>query len=192
MNKLKKEKTKITEENLNKLKEKTKDKFILFLINELIKDIKSDKRNNFYEMLNFERIKNLIKKEEKRNKIKKHKKISKDNNVYVFEIKLGGRKPRIVEIRGNRLLSDLSDDIQRLFDHEPMHLYEFRLKGYNFGPECDEWQEIFDYLDNIRIDSALNSVDFKIGDVGEFIYDFGEEIRHKIKLVDIKKIKKWI
>lgn len=185
-----KEKAKITEENLNKLKEKIKDKFTLFLINKLIKDIESDKKNDFYERLDFERIKNLIKKEQKRNKIEKNKKISRGNNLYVFEIKLRNRKPKRIKIKGNRLLSDLSDDIQRLFNHEPMHLHEFRLKGYKFGPECDEWQEIFDYLDNIRIDSALNSVGFKIRDIGGFIYDFGDNIKHTIKLIEIKQAKK--
>lgn len=181
-------KSKITAENLNELKSKTKDKFTLFLINKLIKDINSDKRNNFYETLDYERITNLVKKEEMRNKIKKSKKISSEILVYVFEIKCGNKK-RNLEIKNNWLVSDLADIIIGLFNHEPMHLYEFKLKNHSFGPECDEWKEMFDYPDNIRIDSAFNSIDFREGDIGEFIYDFGDNIKHKIKLVEIKKIK---
>lgn len=179
----------ITEENLNNLKEKTRDSFTLLLINNLIKDIKSDKRNNFYELLDYERIKQLIDREEKRNKIKKDKKSFKGIIIYVFEVKFQNVKLRRIEIKNNRLLSDLSSEIQRAFDHEPMHLYEFNLNGFKFGPECDEWREIFDYLDNIRIDSAFNSVDFKIGDIGDFTYDFGDRLRHKIKLIEIREIK---
>lgn len=171
------------------LKLKTKDIFTKKLIEDLEKRLINKVEFSFYENLDFEKIKNLIEKEKIRNKIKNNKNISKGNFVYVFEINLKGKKSKIIDIKGNKLLSNLSKDIQKLFNHEPMHLYEFKLNNYKFGPECDEWQEIFDHLDNIRIDSALNSINFKIGGIGEFIYDFGENIKHKIKLIEIRKIK---
>lgn len=178
----------IKEEELKAFKEKTKDESTLHLIDNLLNNLKLRDKNPLYLMLDYNRIVELIKHEQKRNEIKKDKFISKKSCVYVFEVRLNSKR-RNIEVKNNHLLSDLSSEIQSAFDHEPLHLYEFRLKDFRFGPECDEWQEIFDSLDNIRMDTVINSIKLNVGEMGEFIYDFGKNLKHKIKLLEIKEVK---
>lgn len=172
---------------IGEIKVKTKDHFVKLLISQLESDLNKKSKSSFIESVEFERIKNLFEKENRRNMIKSSLKIPEKEQTYVFKIALARGIWRIVEIKGSTLLSRFSSIIQSSFGHEPGHLYEFKLNKYKFGPECDEWEEIFDNLDNIRLDSALNSIGFKAGEGGKFKYDFGEDINHTLKLVEIKE-----
>src|SRR3989344_3013174 len=91
------------------------------------------------------------------------------------------------------MLSEIAEIKLKTKDHFVQLLIsqlETELNKYTFGPECDEWEETLDNLDNIRLDSALNAIGFKVNDKGKFKYDFGEDIDHTIKLVEIKELKK--
>ena len=171
------------------IKLKTKDRFVKILILQLENNLNKTNRHSFIEFIEFERIKNLFERENKRKAIKSSLKIPEKEQVYAFKIILTNDIWRIIKLRGSTLLSKFSTIIQDIFGHESGHLYEFELNKYEFGPKCDEWQEIFDGLDNIRLDSALNSVGFKVGESGKFKYDFGEDIDHTLKLIKIKDLK---
>jgi hypothetical protein len=67
-------------------------------------------------------------------------------------------------------------------------LYEFEIGQYKFGLECDEWQEIFDSSDNYKLGSAISAAGLKKGDKFKFLYDFGDNILFKIKIVNIEKL----
>ena len=177
---------------IEEIKIKTKESFVKFLISHLEVNLNKTKKTSFLEFIEFERIKNLFEKENKRSMIKNSLKVPEKEQTYVFKITLTKGVWRIVEIKGGTLFSRFSNIIQDSFGHEPGHLYELELNKYKLGPECDEWQETFDSLDNIRLDSALNSIGFKVGDSGTFKYDFGEDIEHTLKLIDIKDPKKDI
>ena len=177
-------------EEIGEIKMKTKERFVKLLISHLESNLNETNKTSFVEFMEFERIKNLFDKENKRSMIKNSLKIPEKEQIYFFKITLARGIWRIVEIKGSTLLSRFSSIIQSSFGHEPGHLYEFELNKYKFGPECDEWQEIFDSLDNIRLDSALNSINFKVGDGGKFKYDFGEDIEHTLKLVEIRDLEK--
>lgn len=180
------------EEIFNKIEEikiKTKDRFVNLLISHLENNLNKSSKPSFIESMEFERIKNLFEKESRRNMIKSSLEIPEKEQAYVFKITLARGIWRIVEIKGSTLFSKFSDTIQDIFAHEPGHLYEFELNKYKFGPKCDEWQEIFDSLDNIRLDSALNSIGFKVRESGKFKYDLGEDIEHILKLVEIKDLR---
>lgn len=181
----------ISIEKLGEFFEYTKDPFTKKLIIDLKEKLeKKDKKElSFIEILEFNRIKNLIEKEKNRRELREKQKIPEKTYVYVFKISLTSGIWRIIEIRGNELLSKLNYFIQRTFDHEPGHLYEFRFREYRFGPECDEWEEIFDGLTNVRIDSIVNSIGLKVNDKGKYICDFGENIVHIIELIEIKEFK---
>ena len=174
---------------IGEIKLKTKEHFVKLLISQLENDLNKKSKPSYIEVIEFERIKNLFEKENRRNMIKSSLKIPEKEQAYVFKITLARGIWRTVEIHGSTLFSKFSSIIQNTFGHEPAHLYEFELNKYKFGPKCDEWEEIFDNLDNIRLDSALNSIGFKVGKSGKFKYDFGEDIDHTIKLVGIKKLK---
>jgi len=175
----------ITLEKLEELGSQTKDRFVKMLITKLKKDIKLNKRNDFYEQLDFQRVLNLIKREKNREILSRALVGLGDNKVFVLKISKG-KDVYSYDVLGYRKLDWLSSLIQREFDLEPCHLYDFEIGKYKFGPECDEWQEIFDWLDNFRIDAAINAAGLKKGDKIKFRYDFGEDIMFKIKIEEIK------
>lgn len=177
---------------IGKIKLKTKDRFVKLLISQLEEGLSKTTESSFIEFVEFERIKNLFEKENRRSMIKSSLNIPEKEQVYAFRVSLAKGIWRIIEIKGGTLLSRFSSIIQSSFGHEPCHLYEFEFNKHKFGPRCDEWEEIFDGLDNIRLDSALNSIGFKVGETGKFLYDFGENIKHTLKLLEIKNLQQDI
>ena len=183
------------EEILNRIieiKSKTNDRFITLLVSDLEGDLNKASPPSFINFVEFERITNLFEKENRRNLIKTSLKTPEKEQAYVFKVTLARGIWRIIEINGGTLFSEFSSIIQNTFGHEPGHLYEFELNKYKFGPECDEWEEIFDSLDNTRVDSAFNIIGFMAGDRGRFLCDFGENIFHSLKLIEIKDLNKEV
>ncbi len=176
-------------EKLNEFFEYTKDAFAKKLIVNLKERLEKNNKISFIEVMDFNRIKEIVEKEKKRRDLIEKQKIPLKTYMYVFKISLTSGIWRVIEIKGDKLLSELDYLIQRAFDHEPGHLYEFRFGEYRFGPECDEWEEIFDELTNVKISSIVNSIGLKVNDKGKYIYDFGENIIHIIELVEIKEPK---
>ncbi len=179
-------KKKITEEKLNEFEKKTKDKFTKLLIKSLRGRLGAGKEIGFNEIVDFERILTLIERERNREMLGPALVGLKGDKTLTLKISKG-RDSYSYNVPGRMLLSKLSNLIQREFDLEPEHLYEFEIGKFKFGPECDEWEEIFDCLDNFRLDAAICSADLKKGDSFKFIYDFGDNIKFKIKIADIMK-----
>ena len=184
---MKEENIKITKERLEELEKQTKDEFTKKLIVDLKKQIKLPNEPEMFKILNFERILNLIKHENKREKLNEFKKNNYKYIAYDLKVSLRGKKRNLI-LNGEFLLSEISRMIQKEFDLEPMHLYEFEIGNYKFGPECDEWQEIFDSLDDYKLGSAISIAELNKGDKFRFLYDFGEKILFNIEIVDIKKL----
>lgn len=176
----------ITEEKLKELEKQTEDELTKKLINDLKKKIKLNEPELF-KQLSFKRIIELIEHENKKNKLNEFKENRYKDIAYDLAISSRGKKRRL-SLNGELLLSEASDKIQREFDLEPMHLYEFEIGNYKFGPECDEWQEIFDSLDNFRIGAAISAAGLNKGDNFKFLYDFGDMILFKIEIIAIKKL----
>ena len=175
-----------TIEKLEGLEKQTKDKFTKFLIEKLKEDINKGEKE-FFNELSFERILNLIGHENKREKLNEFKKNRYKYVAYDLEVSLGGKKRNLI-LNGEFLLSEISSTIQKEFDLEPMHLYEFQIGKYKFGPECDEWQEIFDSLDDYKLGSAISAAGLDRGDKLKFLYDFGDKILFSIEILDVKKL----
>jgi len=180
------ENNKITGEKLDELDRKTKDKFTKKLIDDLKRQIKSSRSESF-NLLNFNRIVELIEHENKRNRLSEFKKNRYKDIAYGLRMSLRGKK-RDLLINGEFSLNQISSMIQKEFDLEPMHLYEFEIGNYKFGPKCDEWQEIFDSLDDYKLGSAISAANMKKGEKFKFLYDFGDKIRFNIEIVEIKKL----
>ena len=177
----------ISEEKLNELEKQTNDKFTRLLINNLKRRLLSLNETGLYEEIDFDRILNLIKKEKKNKKLKEFKKENWDNlnfNLKIHKISWGN-KTKNIEVGGHILLNTLSLLIQKEFDLEPGHLYEFQIDKFKFGPKCDEWLEIFDSLDNFKLGLAISAAKLKKGDDFKFIYDFGDNIKFKIEILNV-------
>ena len=110
-----------------------------------------------------------------------------EENNYKLKVSLRGKK-RILKVNGDFSLGKFSNIIQDEFDLEPMHLYEFEIGNLKYGPECDEWQEIFDALDDFKVGDAISSVGLKQGDKFKFLYDFGDMHLFKIEILSIERI----
>ena len=177
----------INEENLIELEKKTKDSFTKKLIEDLKKQIKSESQNEMHLRLSFERIHNLIEHENKKEKLEEFKKNKYNSLAYELNVTLKGKQRKLL-LNGEFMLNEISEMIQQEFDLEPMHLYEFEIGNYKFGPECDEWQEIFDSLDDYKLGSAISIAGLKKGDRFRFLYDFGDKILFKVEILDIKKL----
>ena len=178
-----------TEEKLNELEKQTKDNFTKKLIEDLKKQIKSNKSNeqDFFNLMSFKRIVDLIKHENKGSKLMEFDKNKYKDIAYNLRVWLRDKK-REFTFNGEFLLSDLSFRIQNKFELEPMHLYEFEIGKYKFGPKCDEWQEMFDSLDDFKIGAAISAAGLSKGDKFRFLYDFGDNILFKIEIIEIKKL----
>ncbi|MBI2672376.1 hypothetical protein HYX16_05565 [Candidatus Woesearchaeota archaeon] len=179
------EKIELTKEKLDELKEQTKDEFALLLIEELKRDLSSEEYKETYKKLLFNRILALIEKEKIKINLKNNKSVN-FNQIIEFNIIKRSGKKRKISLNGNTTLKKLSSLIQREFDLEPMHLYEFEMKEFKFGSEYDEWREIFDELDNFKISTAIKSSNLSRGDSFKFLYDFGENIKFNIEILEIK------
>ena len=181
-----KELEKPTIEKLEELEKQTNDRFTKILIEKLKEDIVKGKKEIF-NRLSFERILDLVEHENKREKLNEFKKNKYKDVYYDLIVSLRGKKRNLI-LNGEFLLSEISGIIQKEFDLEPMHLYEFTIGNYKFGPECDEWQEIFDSLDDYKLGSAISIAGLNKGDKFRFLYDFGDNILFNIVIVDVKKL----
>ncbi|MBU2640081.1 MAG: plasmid pRiA4b ORF-3 family protein [Nanoarchaeota archaeon] len=175
----------ITKEELDELKKQTKDEFTHLFIEDFKKKLNLKGYKESYKKMALNRILNLIEKEKIRKKLKENKSFN-YNCLFNLEIIKRSGKKRSISIGGNSTLKELNNKIQKEFDLEPMHLYEFEIGNFKFGPECDEWNEIFDGLDNFKVGAAINSASLSKNDNFKFLYDFGSNIKFNIKILDIK------
>jgi|SRR3989344_616158 len=179
------EKIKLTKEKLDEFKKQTKDEFTLLLIENLKRNLSSEEYEESYKKLAFNRILNLIKKGKTRKNLKDNRFTTSNQHLNLEIIKKSGKR-RNLFINGDITFKEFSSLIQKKFNLEPVHLYEFEVGKFKFGPECDEWQEIFDELDNFKISAAIDASNLSKGDSFKFLYDFGENIKFNIKILDIK------
>lgn len=180
----------LTEEKLNELKKQTKDELALLFIRQLRRMLVSkrmeDPKTLAYRNIAYKRIMDAIEKERRRNNLSQYKNQGLLNANFYLKISSYKRKSLKVNLPGSSTLEKLSVLIQREFDLDPAHAYEFKIGNLNFGPECDDWKEIFDFLDNYTLSASLGSAGLSEGDYFKFIYDFGENIGFKITILDIK------
>jgi len=171
-----------TKKGLEELKNQTKDKFTKLMINQLTSWTGSSKIDEFHEKLAYETILNLIEKEKMREEVKNYKPKKIENNIFDLRVTKRSGKKRDISVKWNDTFEDLSYSIQREFGLESGHLYEFNMGKLKIGPECDDWQEIFDVLDNLKTGHVISFMKLKKQDSFKFLYDFGENIGFRIQI----------
>jgi len=104
--------------------------------------------------------------------------------LYRFQVKLDWMKSvwRRIELRGDQTLDDLHDAIQAAFGWDDDHLYAFFLSG-------KAWDENSEYGSPYSPDSSRNAARYPLealplrtGKSILYIFDFGDELRHQVKL----------
>jgi hypothetical protein len=102
--------------------------------------------------------------------------------LYRFQVKLDQDKTvwRRIELRGDQTLHHLHSAIQRAFDWDDDHLYAFFLSGRPWDEDTSFESPEGDGRDASRY--RLEHIPLRQGQRFLYIFDFGDEWRHNIKL----------
>jgi Plasmid pRiA4b ORF-3-like protein len=113
-------------------------------------------------------------------------------HLYVFRAALVGARgvSRKLALRGDKTLEDLHRLLRVAFDWDDDHLYAFwpsgkfwdREPGAGFG-RPDFCRDSGDRSARIRLDS----VGLEVGQSVAYVFDFGDEWRVRLKLVDVRE-----
>ncbi len=103
--------------------------------------------------------------------------------LYRFQVKLDWMKPvwRRIEMRGDQTLHDLHKGIQEAFDRDDDHLYAFFLSGKAWD-EKTAYESPYSDGERSAAKYRLEHLPLKAGQQFLYIFDFGDELRHQVKL----------
>lgn len=115
-------------------------------------------------------------------------------DVYIFRAALVGIRgvSRKLAIRGDKTLEDLHRLLQTAFDWDDDHLYAFwpsgkfwdRQPGAGFG-RPDFCRDSGDRSARVRLDRLC----LEVGQSVAYVFDFGDEWRVRLKLVDVRDVR---
>jgi len=121
---------------------------------------------------------------------------------YSFKVNLKGRKSvwRVIVLRGDRSLHKLHKMIFRAFDRYDEHLYSFyfpkeprggdwralKVKEYSSPFYVRESAIISERQPSNADQTRLDSLNLKVGQTFEYLFDFGDNWRHEMKVVKIE------
>ena len=117
---------------------------------------------------------------------------SAESEVYVFRATLVGVRgvSRKLVVQGDRTLEDLHRLLQLAYDWDDDHLYAFWPSGKFWDPERGAGfgrpgfcRESGDRSARIRLDH----VGLEVGQTLAYLFDFGDEWRVRLKLVDVRQ-----
>jgi len=102
--------------------------------------------------------------------------------LYRFQVKLDWMKSvwRRIELRGDQTLDDLHNAIQRAFSWDNDHLYAFFLSGKAWDARTEYESPYGDGRPADRY--RLEHLPLTVGQRILYIFDFGDELRHAVKL----------
>jgi hypothetical protein len=108
--------------------------------------------------------------------------LASQTTVYHFQVKLAWKKSvwRRIDVRGDQTLHDLHRAIQRAFDWDDDHLYAFFLSGKAWDSQSEYASPFGDGRSASRY--RLEQLPLRPGQQFLYIFDFGDELRHLVKL----------
>ena len=125
---------------------------------------------------------------------------------YTFKVNLKGTKSiwRTVVLRGDHTLHDLHETIYEAFDRYDEHLYSFyfpreptRRDRFDFKPKEYSSPIMLEEADPFAEEKPFNaaktkldSLHLKLGQTFEYLFDFGDNWLHEIKVIAIEPIDK--
>ncbi len=103
--------------------------------------------------------------------------------LYRFQVKLAWNKRtwRRIELRGDQTLDDLHEAIQAAFGWDNDHLYAFFLSGKAWDGRTS-YESPLSQEGRAASRFRLETLPLKVGQQFLYIFDFGDELRHLIKL----------
>jgi hypothetical protein len=103
--------------------------------------------------------------------------------LYRFQVKLDWMKTvwRRIEMRGDQTLHDLHESIQDAFDWDDDHLYAFFLSGKAWDSET-AYDSPYGEGERSAAKYRLEHLPLRPGQQFLYLFDFGDELRHQVKL----------
>ncbi len=134
----------------------------------------------------------------------------KKDRVYVLEVFLTGgpvtetfieQNPivsRTIEIRAEQTLETLHHAIFKAFEREEEHMYEFQIGGRGpYDPQAKRYVLSMSFMDELEEDqyagdvaqTKIGSLNLQLEQAFGYWFDFGDDWRHQINVIDIVKVK---
>ena len=126
----------------------------------------------------------------------------KSSTEYTSRVNLKGKRSiwRIVVLRGDHTLHNLHKIIFKAFDREEEHLYSFyfpkepsgrdwkklKVKEYSSPFYLEEPNPLSDEEPFNAAKTSLDALHLKVGQTFEYLFDFGDNWLHEIKVVQIE------
>ena len=140
--------------------------------------------------------KEFQRKDEQSIKTRRKSQLSSDAmEIYQFKVSLKGKPDiwRIIEIKGNQMLSSLHRAIFKAFDRFDEHLYSFFMSNNPYDqkneytlPDPDE-NKPGKYANRIRIDSLY----LEPGQRFLYLFDYGDSWWHEVELIKVREGRLW-
>ena len=115
-------------------------------------------------------------------------KIAHAQGSFIFEISLPGCK-RIIELPAKHTLDSFFYEIIKAFDFDSNHLYVFLIKN-SLGITNEYGHSYLDSCNAYANDFELGALELIIGQKFKLIYDFGDNWRFKIRLINHNPLSK--
>lgn len=131
--------------------------------------------------------------------------LSEPLDIYVLKVvllRMGFREmkkevSRIIEIDGKATLYDLHQNIQYAFNWDNDHLFSFflgesmkdRENEYSANPLGEHMIANFRDPSKSASDAELRDLNLQVGREFLYLFDYGDELLHKVSVMDIKKSK---
>jgi len=115
-------------------------------------------------------------------------KIAHAQGSFIFEISLPGCK-RIIELPAKHTLDSFFYEIIKAFDFDSNHLYVFLIKN-SLGITNEYGHSYLDSCNAYANDFELGALELIIGQEFKLIYDFGDNWRFKIRLINHNPLSK--
>ncbi len=108
-------------------------------------------------------------------------------SVYRFKVELerAAEVWRIIEIRGDQNLDRLHCAIQSAFNWDDDHLYSFYLSGRHWDQASEYSSPRTDGKPRMANETEIDSLGLAVGRRIAYLFDYGDEWRHRIKLLEI-------
>jgi hypothetical protein len=112
------------------------------------------------------------------------------NKAYVFKVKhfYNKRSWKMIELSGTQTLNDLHNEIFNFFDLEWGHLYAFFLSNKAWDEDSEYTSDEYEGHGKRASKTKIHSLGLSLKQKFLYLYDFGDEIKFEVELVQVNDL----